>query len=481
MLLKRFYDPKLAQASYLVGCTASCEALVVDPVRDIERYLEAADAEGLRLAHVTETHIHADFVSGARELAHRSGARLYLSDAAGGDWRYRYATDAGATLLNHGSDFRVGDVHVEVVHVPGHTPEHLAFLVSDTVAASEPMGAFTGDFIFVGDVGRPDLLERAVQVRGSMEESARQLFRSLQRFRTFPDYLQIWPGHGPGSACGKSLGAVPQTTLGYEKRFNWAFGLSDEEEFVRAVLAGQPDPPRYFAAMKRINQTGPQLLGSIHRPARLPLESLIGALAEGAPVVDTRQAAEFGHAAVPGTINIPVNRAFTNWAGSLLPYDRDFYLIVDDRRVQSLDELVRDLVGIGLDRIAGYFGVDTVEAWRKVRGHVQTIPATTLSEVRADMRNDRVTLLDVRNEAEWRLGHAPGSMNIPVGTLTQRLSEIPADRAIIVHCQSGARAAIAASLLKAHGVDGVRVFFGGFAEWSAAGEPTSRTRPGEER
>lgn len=469
MFLKRFYDPKLAQASYLVGCTRSGEALVVDPNRDIDPYLQAADAEGLRVAHVTETHIHADFVSGARELAHSAGARLYLSDAGGSDWRYGYSAGARATPLHDGSCFSVGTVELRAVHVPGHTPEHVTLLVTDSAAASEPMGAFTGDFIFVGDVGRPDLLERAAQVRGSMEESARQLFRSLQRFRELPDYLQIWPGHGAGSVCGKSLGAVPQTTLGYEKRFNWAFGVTDEDEFVRSVLAGQPDPPRYFADMKRINQSGPRLLGGIRRPARLAVGTLAAVVQEGGTVVDTRQARDFALGAVPGTINIPGDRAFTTWAGSLLPYHRDFYLIVEERRAQTVDELVRDLAGIGLDQIAGYFGTDTVEAWRASQGKLQTIPTLTLAEVSDQLRAGHAVLLDVRTDGEWRSGHAPESLNVPIGGLDQRLDEIPRDRPVIVHCQTGARAAIAASLLKARGLSDVRMFPGGFAEWQAAG------------
>ena len=470
MLLRRFYDPKLAQASYLVGCGSTGEALVVDPNRDIDPYLQAADAEGLRVAHVTETHIHADFVSGARELAHRAGAHLYLSDAGGDRWRYGYFREAGATPLHQGSRFRVGLVELQVLHVPGHTPEHLCLMVTDTATASEPMGAFTGDFIFVGDVGRPDLLERAVRMRGTMEESARQLFQSLQRFRTQPDYLQIWPGHGAGSACGKSLGAVPQTTLGYEKRFNWAFGIADESEFVRAVLAGQPDPPRYFAEMKRINQSGPRLLGGIRRPARLPVATLAGVLEQGGTVVDTRQAPEFALGAVPGTISIPANRAFTTWAGSLLPYERDFYLIIDDRRVHTADELVRDLAGIGLDRLAGYFGIEVVEAWRTSRGHLQATPTLTLADVVAQLRANHAVLLDVRAEQEWKQGHARGSLNVPVGDLEQRLDEIPRDRSVIVHCQTGSRAAIAASLLQSRGFSDVRLFPGGFAEWHAAGK-----------
>ncbi len=471
MFLKRFYDPKLAQASYLLGCTTSGEALVVDPNRDIDRYLHAADAEGLRIAHVTETHIHADFVSGARELAHNAGARLYLSDAGGGDWRYGYTADAGVALLRDGSSFSVGTVEVGVVHVPGHTPEHLILLVTDSAAASEPMGAFTGDFIFVGDVGRPDLLERAARVRGTMEESARQLFRSLQRFRALPDYLQLWPGHGAGSACGKSLGAVPQTTLGYEKRFNWAFSITDENEFVRGVLDGQPDPPRYFADMKRINQSGPRLLGGVRRPALLPAGRLPSVLQQGGIVVDARRAGEFGFGAVPGTINIPVNRAFTTWAGSLLPYDRDFYLIVEDDQAQTLDELVRDLAGIGLDQVAGYFGTDAVEAWRASKGQLQTIPTLALAEVKEQLRADGAVLLDVRSEGEWASGHAPESLNVPIASLQESLGEIPRGRRIIVHCQTGPRAALAASLLKAQGFKDVSVFSGGFAEWQAAGEP----------
>ncbi|MGI8842989.1 MAG: MBL fold metallo-hydrolase, partial [Gemmatimonadaceae bacterium] len=225
MLLKRFYDNKLAQASYLVGCQATGEALVVDANRDIGQYVNAADAEGLRITHVTETHIHADYVSGSRELAQRAGAQLFLSNEGGPDWKYAFASESAATLLRDGSSFMVGNVKVDVMHTPGHTPEHISFMITDTPATSLPMGVFTGDFVFVGDVGRPDLLERAAGFEGAMVEGARTLFRSLQRFRELPDYLQLWPGHGAGSACGKSLGAVPSTTLGYEKVANWALAM----------------------------------------------------------------------------------------------------------------------------------------------------------------------------------------------------------------------------------------------------------------
>lgn len=469
MIFKRIFDPKLAQAGYLIGCSANREAVVVDPNRNINQYLEAAAEEGLRITHVTETHIHADFVSGARELAHRSGARLYLSDAGGTDWRYRYAADASATLLNEGDRLRVGAIQLRVLHVPGHTPEHLAFLVTDSAKAPEPMGALTGDFLFVGDVGRPDLLERAVRAAGTMQESARQLYRSLQRFRDLPDYLQLWPGHGAGSACGKSLSAVPQSTLGYEKRFNWAFGITDEAEFVRAVLAGQPDPPRYFAEMKRINQSGPALLGGIRSPARLPIGSLVSVLATGGTVVDTRAAQEYGRGAIPGTINIPATRSFTTWAGSLLSYDRELYLIMGQKKERMVEELVLDLAGIGLDRVAGYFGSEVIGEWQDTQD-LQCIPALTLTQVAGSRRNGEL-LLDVRGAGEWKAGHLPGALNVPVGELEERLGEIPHGRMLIVHCQTGARAAIAASLLRARGYDQVQLFSGGFAEWREAGQP----------
>jgi len=267
MFFKRFYDTKLAQASYLIGCQQTGEALVVDPNRDVEQYVTAADAEGLRVTHVTETHIHADFVSGARELAARTGARLLLSDEGDAEWKYAYAAGAKARLLKDGDSFMVGNVRIEALHTPGHTPEHLSFLVTDMPAAAGPWGILTGDFVFVGDVGRPDLLERAAGVGGTMDAAARTLFRSLQRFKLQPDWLQIWPGHGAGSACGKGLSAIPHSTVGYERRFNWAFGVNDEAEFGRMVLAGQPEPPKYFGIMKRLNREGPRLLGGL-RPRR---------------------------------------------------------------------------------------------------------------------------------------------------------------------------------------------------------------------
>lgn len=477
MLFRRFYDDQLAQASYLIGCQATGDALVVDPNRHLEPYLRGAEAEGLRITHVTETHIHADFVSGARELAHRAGARLLLSDEGGDDWRYRYAAEAGAELLRDGHTFCVGRLAIRVVHTPGHTPEHLMFLVTDGASATEPMGAVTGDFVFVGDVGRPDLLERAARMAGTMEAGARQLFRSLQRLAPLPDYLQIWPGHGAGSACGKSLGAVPQSTLGYERRFNWAFGVGDEDEFVRAVLAGQPDPPRYFAEMKRINRDGPRIRGDATRPPAADGAALARAIADHLPVVDTRAARVYGERAIPGTLNIPANRSFATYAGSLLPYDRDFYLIADDR-ASGAGELLRALAGIGLDRVAGVAGSDVLEQWQAAGRAVTSTTRLDLRQTTEAIDAGRGAVLDVRSRAEWAAGRLPGAVNLPLGELEQRLDDVPRERPLIVQCQTGARAAIAVSLLHARGLEDVLLYVGGFAEWSAAGNPVEADSPG---
>jgi hydroxyacylglutathione hydrolase len=471
MILKRYYDDRLAQASYLVGCATTGEALIVDPHRDIEQYIAEAYAEGLRLTHVTETHIHADFVSGLRELATRTGARAYLSGAGGKGWEYGFATSLDAVLLQDGDEFRVGNIRVRAMHTPGHTPEHMSFIITDTAGADQPMGVFTGDFIFVGDVGRPDLLEKAAGIAGTMEAGARQLFRSLQRFRDLPDWLQLWPGHGAGSACGKSLGAVPSTTLGYEKLFNWAFSVRDENEFVASVLAGQPEPPRYFAEMKRINRDGPSVLGGIRAPAQLDAQRLRALAHDGALVIDTRRWAEFRAGAVPGTVNIPLNRSFTTWAGWLIPYDRDFYLIVEPSRVE---EAVRDLTMIGLDRVAGWFAAQAVDDVK--HGGVEL---TRLGEITAAEASDRlasgdVALLDVRGASEWQAGHVPDVRNIPLGFLRERLGELPVDRQLVLYCQSGSRSAIAASLLAAHGIANVVNLQGGYGAWTAAGNPVER-------
>lgn len=462
MLLKRFFDERLAQASYLVGCQETGEALVIDPSRDVEPYLRAATEEGLTLTAVTETHIHADFMSGSRELAARSSARLHLSAEGGEDWKYGFEHEP----LTDGSWLLVGKVKLEVLHTPGHTPEHISFVLTDTRATHAPMGIFTGDCLFVGDVGRPDLLETAVGKAGTKEKAARTLYQSLQKLARLPDHLQIWPAHGAGSACGKGLGAVPTSTLGYEKLANWALRPQTEDKFVEKVLEDQPEPPRYFATMKRLNREGPPLLTERHVPSLLSPQRLEGLLQDGAWVIDTRPSGVYGARMVVKTLNLPLNKSFTTWAGALLPYDQDLYLISD-----KLEEAQHALSSIGLDRVVGYFSPEAIEA-RASDSQVR------LRVAEAHTRKDRFRIVDVRSAREWKEGHIPGALHIPLGKLAEQSEQLQnADRPILVHCQSGVRSAIACSLLRRLGFDRIMDLAGGFAAWKKAGYESEKGVP----
>jgi hydroxyacylglutathione hydrolase len=472
MFLRRFYDDGLAQASYMIGCDGSGEAAVIDANRDVAQYLSAAEEEGLRITHVTETHIHADFVSGSRELAMRAGAALLLSAEGGRDWQYAFAAGDGATLLHDADSFHAGRVRFDVLHTPGHTPEHLAFLVTDLATSDRPVGLLSGDFVFVGDVGRPDLLERAAKIANTMEVSAHALFHSLRRIRDLPDFVQLWPGHGAGSACGKALGALPQSTVGYERIANWGLTTLDEDVFVSEVLAGQPEPPAYFAEMKRINRDGPPLLGEWPQPSVLEERRLGAVLADGATVVDTRSAGEFAAGHARGTLSVPLGKSFSTWAGWLLRYDREAYLIAasqDDATCAA-----REMAKIGLDRVAGWFPAEALGVLSREGSALETVAQATAAELASRVTSGAVTVIDVRNASEWALGHLPGALHIPVGHLEQRLAEIPRDRPVVVQCQGGTRSAIAASVLLSRDVRDVINLRGGYDEWTRETLPVVR-------
>jgi hydroxyacylglutathione hydrolase len=472
MFFQRFYDDQLAQASYLIGCGATGTALVIDPNRRVDQYIAAAESEGLRITTVTETHIHADFVSGLRELAARTGATMYLSACGPPEWQYEFRQEPRVIRLLDRDAFKVGNIEIGAVHTPGHTPEHLCFLITDTAGAHEPMGIVTGDFVFVNDVGRPDLLEKAAHVADGAIAGAKQLFQSLAWFKTLPDHLQIWPGHGAGSACGKGMSAVPQSTVGYERRFSWAFGVEDETEFVRQVLAGQPEPPRYFGEMKRINRIGPPVLGGLSLPERVAEHRIGGLLASGAVVVDTRPAADFAMGHIPGTLSLPFNKSFATWAGSLLPYQSDIYLLVDSVRAGLLRQIVENLVMIGLDRVRGYFGPETLELWSGEGKPLESVEQLSVPDLA--LKRSALIVLDVRGRAEWEGGHIPGALLIPLAELPDRLAEVPANQPVAVHCQGGGRSAIAAGLLAARGRRAVSNLAGGFGAWREAGMPVER-------
>ncbi|MEJ2668314.1 MAG: MBL fold metallo-hydrolase, partial [Deinococcales bacterium] len=329
MVFKHIYDTDLAQGSYLIGCPASGEAVVVDPRRDVQVYLQEAAAQGLRVTAVTETHVHADYLSGARELAAATGASLYLSGEGAprraGDDDWRYAFDHVA--LRHGDTIRVGNVEFTALHTPGHTPEHLSFLVVDGAVTDTAGYLLSGDFVFVGDVGRPDLLDEAAGGVDTRFAGARRLYASLKSvFLELPDHVQVWPGHGAGSACGKALGAVASTTVGYERRTAWwrdALEHGDVDGFVASLLEGQPDAPRYFGRMKRVNREGPPLLGE--RPAlrRLAPDEVQARLGRDLLLLDTRPEEEQRLGAVPGALTVPGGKRFATYAAWVIDPERD--------------------------------------------------------------------------------------------------------------------------------------------------------------
>ena len=455
MLLKRIYDDDLAQASYLVACQASGEALVVDPRRDVAVYLDEAARQGLRVVKVTETHIHADYLSGSAELAARTGATLYVSGEGGSDWQY----DFGAVKLRDGDVFELGNLTVTALHTPGHTPEHLSFLLTDGATTDKPGFLFSGDFVFVGDVGRPDLLDEVAGGADTRREGARELFTSLQsKFLTLPDYVQVWPGHGAGSACGKALGAVASSTVGYERRFAWwaKFLASDDEAgFVRELLGGQPDAPRYFGRMKRQNRAGPALLGERSAleelsPDRLePRHDLV--------LVDTRPREAFLAASVPGSLHVPAGGKFATYAAYVLdPEDERPVVVLAKDRAQA-EALRAKLSRIGMDGVTGF--VTSLEGLRLE-------PVPTLSPDDLKRLNDPF-ILDVRTTSEYQEGHLPGATQLHAGRVLAERARLPENIPIVLHCQSGARATVVGSALRAAGFDNVVELEGSYAAWAA--------------
>jgi hydroxyacylglutathione hydrolase len=471
MLFRQIYEEGLAQASYLIGCQASGEAVVVDPKRDIDTYLELAQKEGLRIVAVSETHIHADYLSGARELAKATGAKLYLSDEGDANWKYADLEAFEHQLVKDGDEIRLGNLSLRVVHTPGHTPEHISFLVRDGAAATEAGFMLTGDFVFVGDVGRPDLLEEAAGLLGTAEPGARRMFKSLkEKFLTLPDYVQVWPGHGAGSACGKALGAVPSSTVGYERRFAWwadYLARDDEEGFVKALLSGQPEAPSYFARMKQLNRDGMPILGDLPQPHRLTPERLRQALQDGAVLVDTRDKFAFAGGHLKGSINLPAGKGFPTWAGWLLPYDRPLVLLASPQR---LDELTRQLIRIGLDRVVGY--IPGLEGYAE--GELERVPQITAAEAKALWEKGDVAILDVRAADEYLAGHIPGALNLHAGRVMKNLGRIPTDRPVVVHCLGGDRSSTAISALRAAGFTKLINLTGGIRAWQQEGFPIEK-------
>lgn len=467
MLIERIYDEDLAQASYFIGCQAKGEALVVDPRRDIAVYESLAAANGMTIVAVTETHIHADFLSGTRELAAATGAIAYVSGEGGTDWQYGFEAER---LLDN-DEITLGNIAVKALHTPGHTPEHLSFLITDGAFADTPGYLLSGDFVFSGDLGRPDLLDEAAGGVDTRYAGAKQLFTSLQeKFLTLPDHVQVHPGHGAGSACGKALGAIPSTTVGYERLYSWwgpYLAANDEAGFVVELLDGQPDAHAYFGRMKRENREGPAIMG-----VRLPLLELATAdvrrdlAMDAVTFVDTRSNAEVHEGTVAGSLNIPAGKSTASFGAWVVNPETDknpLVLLAPDQA--SAQEMWDHLVRVGIDAVAGY--VTSIEG----------LPAITPKLIQPEELDgfDAALVLDVRNRTEHGAGHIPGSHQLSGGRVMWNLDELPPEGAIVSYCQSGVRNSVAASALRRAGYDVVELdgSYAGWATWNQMRETVS--------
>ncbi|SDK39888.1 MBL fold metallo-hydrolase [Lacicoccus qingdaonensis] len=440
MFFKQFYDEKLSQTSYMIACQQTKDAIIIDPSRVLDEYEEVAYKQGYNISYAAETHIHADFASGLRDAARKFGSRLFVSDEGDDNWKYENMPE-NTVFLKEGDTIEVGNVELKVMHTPGHTPESITFILTDHGGGSEePMGMFTGDFLFVGDIGRPDLLEEAAKMKGTTELGAKEMFNSLKKLENYPDFLQIWPGHGAGSPCGKALGAVPLSTLGYERQNNWALKAENEESFVKELVSDQPEPPTHFAHMKKVNKEGlPEFKVKevdVGTPEQLPGQ-----------IFDLRSKETFSEGFIKGSINIPFNDKFLRFAGWYVDFNRPMTLIADP---ENSEQLQKDFASIGFDDIALIVPEDKVEQYA-VASYENVQPA----ELTADYEDKNI--LDVRSKSEYRKENLKNAKHLHFGQLTSEDKEIPFDKEdnIYVHCQSGVRSAIAASVLKAEGYENI--------------------------
>lgn len=472
MFLKQIHDSNLSQYAYLIGCAETGEALLVDPERDIDRYRPIAEENDLTITHVAETHIHADFLSGTRQFLETDDeVHAYLSAEGGSDWQYEWATDHDrVSLLKHGDQFSIGNVKITALHTPGHTPEHLCFLITDGKSnAEEPMALLSGDFVFVGDVGRPDLFDTAAGESDSRESAARSLFASLEQIRKLGDHVLVLPGHGSGSSCGKALGSVPFSTVGYERLNNEALLIAEEkgeEAFVEFVLDGQPEPPKYFARMKKWNRDGAPVLSSLPEPNRLSASALTAIISKdpkNLAILDTRQSrTDFMKSHLTGSLFTPLGDKFLEAAGSYVDHENDLYLIVENE--SDIPTAVRELVRIGLDNVKTHAVWSEIEEGDTCRDWMRSTPTIDVTEIDP---TDRV--LDVRSAGEFQQGHVPNAHHLPHTRLVADHDQLPEPGPLTVHCGSGMRAALAVAQLER---DDYQVTFanGTFADWKENAE-----------
>lgn len=451
----QYYLECLSHASYLIGDETSGRAVVVDPQRDVAEYLADAEEHGFRIELVIETHFHADFVSGHLELAQASGAKIVYSSVAQPEFDFMGVDD--------GQRYSLGEVTLEFRHTPGHTPESMSIVVYEHAGDPVPYGVLTGDTLFIGDVGRPDLL---ASVGFTRDELADKLYHSLRdKLMTLPDATRVYPAHGAGSACGKNLSTELWSTIGDQKRTNYALRAADKQSFVDLVTAGQPPAPSYFVYDAVLNRKDRELLDETAMPQSMDYDQTATALADGAVLIDGRSPEEFAQGHLRGAINIGLAGRYAEFAGSVVKPDADIVLVTEaGQELEGKNRLAR----IGFDRVSGYLAApeQTMFAHRDQVQVASRLTAEAFAQRSAEVAD--LQIVDVRNPGEAAAGMVPGAVNIPVGQLPDRVSELDANRPTVVYCAGGYRSSVAASLLRRKGFTDVSDILGGYNAWAAS-------------
>ena len=456
MYFEQFYLGCLAHASYLLGSEG--EGVIIDPQRDVEIYLETAQKQGLTIRHIFETHLHADFVSGHRELAERTGATIYLSRAAGATFPH-VAVDDGYKL-------QVGNLRLEVLATPGHTSESISLLVTDEEKGEQPWAVLTGDTLFIGDVGRPDLspTHTPVQLAGLMYDSLHG------KLMTLPDSVMVYPAHGAGSLCGRNMRAERFSTIGTERLTNYALQIKGRDEFVRQMTSNLPARPDYFLEDAAINRAGAPALGELPELKAITPQELRAMLEKGAMALDVRQTDEFVAGHVSGSISIALSGQFASWAGAVVGLSSKPVLIATTP--EQISEARVRLARIGIEDVAGYLE-GGVEGWRQAGLPVEQLTQVGIQELRSRLDNGGIDVLDVRRESEFERGHIDGADWHPLDRFKAVLPDIRKDAPVAVHCAGGYRSVIACSLLQRAGYHNVLDVAGGFDAWAKAGLPVA--------
>ena len=453
MKFTQYYLDCLSHASYLIGDETSGRAVVVDPQRDIAEYVDDAAAAGLTIELVLETHFHADFLSGHLELADATGAEIGFSSVA--------ETEFPSRKLADGERIELGDVVLEIRHTPGHTPESISIVVWEHADDGEPYGVLTGDTLFIGDVGRPDLLS---SIGFTREELANKLYDSLHdKLMTLPDSTRVFPAHGAGSACGKNLSTETSSTMGEQRATNYALQAKDKQTFFDLVTEGQPPAPEYFVYDAVLNRQERDLLDETAMPTAMSYDEVTTAIAKGAMLIDGREPEEFAHGHLRQAINVGLAGRYAEFAGSIVPSDVDIVLVTDPgQELEGKNRLAR----IGFDRVIGYLA-EPYEAMVQHRDDVEVASRLTALAFNERMKEiDDIQVVDVRNPGEVAEGAIQGAIEIPVGQLPNRVDELDVTRPTVVYCAGGYRSSVAASLLRQRGFVDVSDLIGGYAAWT---------------